>query len=62
MAGTEDVSFYYSIENSPFWLRKDEYPDDTNSYNEDQVRKWEKKLVSSPKYMKGKHSKKTVSH
>jgi len=53
MAGTEDVSFYYSIENSPFWLRKDEYPDDTNSCNEDQVRKWEKKLVSSPKYMKG---------
>ena len=54
MAGTEDVSFYYSIENSPFWLRKDEYPDDGERVNEDQVRRWEKKLVSSPKYAKSR--------
>jgi len=52
MAGTEDVSFYYSIENSPFWLRKNEYPENTEDSQDDQVRRWEKKLVSSPKYMK----------
>ena len=48
MAGTEDYSFYCSIENSPFWIKKDEFSSD-----DDHLRKWEKKLISKPKYSKG---------
>ena len=57
MAGTEDYSFYCSIENSPFWIRK---PDeaasvtggDGNPYNNERktVNDWERKLITPPKY------------
>jgi len=52
MAGTEDYSFYYSIENSPFWLKKNESLDEAEYSQDDHVRRWEKKLISSPKHNK----------
>ena len=57
MAGTEDYSFYCSIENSPFWIRKtdetagrddDLFTDDAREKKK--VNEWERKLVTPPKY------------
>ena len=56
MAGTEDYSFYYSIENSPFWLKKNESLDEAEYSQDDHVRRWEKKLISSPKHNKSINS------
>lgn len=55
MAGTEDYSFYCSIENSPFWIKK---ADETITSSPDKhtnecIQQWEKKLVSPPKYSHG---------
>jgi hypothetical protein len=52
MAGTEDYSFYCSIENSPFWIRK---TDETAAGGRDddeknKVNEWERKLIAPPKY------------
>ncbi len=60
MAGTEDYSFYCSIENSPFWIKKvDEgaiLADGASAgvgLIDDKIQQWERKLVSPPKYMNG---------
>lgn len=51
MAGTEDYSFYYSLENSPFWIKK---ADSTASTEIDgRIQHWESKLIASPKSQNG---------
>lgn len=49
MAGTEDYSFYYSLENSPFWIKKA----GTNEDADGRIQHWENKLKYSPKAIKG---------
>lgn len=56
MAGTEDYSFYYSLENSPFWIKKPGSPEETNR----RIQEWENKLIVSPKHGKGKWGKKSL--
>ncbi|XP_046631541.1 solute carrier family 25 member 46-like isoform X1 [Daphnia pulicaria] len=47
MAGTEDYSFYYSLENSPFWIKK---ADSAASAVTDGRIQHENKAITSPKY------------
>lgn len=57
MAGTEDYSFYYSLENSPFWIKKP-----VSEESDIQIQNWEKKLVTSPKHFRGSQNSKLGSH
>jgi len=50
MAGTEDYSFYYSLENSPFWIKK---TDSAASAETEGSIQHENKAVTSPKYRYG---------
>jgi hypothetical protein len=53
MAGTEDYSFYYSLENSPFWIKK---ADSAASAVTDGRIQHENKAITSPKYRYGINS------
>lgn len=58
MAGTEDYSFYCSIENSPFWIKKVDEGVLAEGASagvgvDDKIQQWERKLVSPPKYVNG---------
>ena len=52
MAGTEDYSFYYSLENSPFWIRKADSA--TSAENDGRIQHGENKAITSPRYRYGK--------
>ena len=51
MAGTEDYSFYYTLENSPFWIKK---ADSANSVETaDRIHHGNNKAISAQKYRYG---------
>jgi hypothetical protein len=54
MAGTEDYSFYYSLENSPFWIRKADSA--TSAENDGRIQHGENKAISpiTSRYRYGK--------
>lgn len=49
MAGTEDYTFYYSLENSPFWIKK-AGSEESDGNDLIRVKSWEDKLKTSRKY------------
>jgi hypothetical protein len=50
MAGTEDYSFYYSLENSPFWIKK---PDSASEEADCKKQLGKNKAITPQKYRYG---------